>query len=248
MLRNRIWLSSRTDFNDPFDTRFAIDFPDSPDVVVKFIQGISVRHGSRGDPSPFIERLHSDPQSAHADIRKSTDSSLDSFGIYSMTQNVWHPLMWAHYADSHRGLALIFRHGAAVNWGAFPLRYEDEYPRAMLDEDGIPMYHAFVKGRDWAYEDEWRIVSHTAAHSYLELPHDRFAGVVFGANAKQETYDFILDMIKQRAAAKLPPVAVYRAEASESFKLNFYMFVGTNDWKPIQFGSTSPNPDTDTSN
>ena len=46
MLHNRIRLSSRTEFNDPFDTRFGLDIPDSPEVVASFIEGIATRRGA----------------------------------------------------------------------------------------------------------------------------------------------------------------------------------------------------------
>src|SRR5688500_8616796 len=40
MIRARIRRSSRNDFNDPFDTSFALDFPDSDEMFSRCMEGI----------------------------------------------------------------------------------------------------------------------------------------------------------------------------------------------------------------
>ena len=235
MLHNRIRLSSRTDFNDPFDTRFGLDIPDTPEVVANFIEGIVTRRDATDSVDGYVEKARKNPAKFREDIERSMGASLDAIGIYSFTEDVNHPLMWAHYANSHRGVALIFNHGTADTFGAFPMRYQPHYPRAMIGKGGIPLYPVFVKGPDWEYEGEWRIANPDAAHTELELPTNHFAGIVFGAAATQETYDFVLGLIRRRAAAKLPAISVYRAEAGESFDLDFFQFIGTEEWRPATF-------------
>lgn len=235
MLRNRVRLSSRKDFNDPFDTMFGIDFPSSPEIFTSFIEGIATRRDPTEPNMDYVERAKADPEKFREDVAHSIGRSLDSIGIYSLTENVDHPLMWAHYANSHKGIALVFRHGTKETFGAFPMRYQDHFPRALIDEDGIPLQYAFVKGRDWEYEREWRMAHPNAAHTSLDLPHNYFAGIVFGAMAEQKTYDFMLGLIKQRAALKLPPVLVHRAAAGESFDLEFYRFEGADIWNRVEF-------------
>lgn len=229
-LHSRIRLSSRLDFNDPFDTKFGLDFPESDEVLTRCVEGIT----GRTHTEDYLARINNDLTIARNDLSKNTSAALDKMGIYSLAESVRHPLMWAHYADSHRGVAIIFRHGTADSFGAFPIRYQDEYPRGPIGEDGLPLHLCFVKGRDWEYEQEWRIVNPSAAHSYFELDPSILWGVVMGAKASRETYSAIHELIMRRAEAGLPALRLYQAEVEESFELKFYQFVGTKDWQPVE--------------
>jgi hypothetical protein len=229
-LHSRVRMSSRLDFNDPFDTKFGLDFPDSDDVLIQCVKGIMTRTNT-GD---YLQRVNNDLTVVRSDLSKNTSAALDKMGIYSLAESVRHPLMWAHYADSHRGVAVIFRHGAEDSFGAFPIRYQDGYPRGLIAEDGLPLHLCFVKGRDWEYEQEWRIAKPSIAHSYLELDPCILWGVVLGAKASRETYETINELIMRRADAGLPGLRLYRAEVEESFELKFYQFVGAEDWQPVE--------------
>lgn len=229
-LHNRIRLSSRLDFNDPFDTQFGLDFPESEELLTRCVEGIA----GRTNTEDYFQRIKNDLNVARNDISKNTSNALDLIGIYSLAESVRHPLMWAHYADSHRGVAVIFRHGTDDSFGAFPIRYQDDYPRGLIAEDGLPLHLCFVKGRDWEYEREWRIVSPNAAHSYFDLAPSILWGVVFGAKASPDTCETVRELIMRRAKAGFPALRVYRAEVAESFDLKFYQFVGTSDWQPVQ--------------
>lgn len=229
-LHNRVRLSSRLDFNDPFDTQFGLDFPESEELLTRCVEGIA----GRTNTESYLQRVNNDLSVVRNDLSKNTSNALDAMGIYSLAESVRHPLMWAHYADAHQGVALIFRHGTLDSFGAFPIRYQDDYPRGLVAEDGLPLHLCFVKGRDWEYEREWRIVNPNAARSYFDLNPSIFSGVVFGAKASPETYETVRELIMRRAQAELPALRVYRAEVAESFELQFHQFVGTADWKPVQ--------------
>jgi hypothetical protein len=229
-LHNRIRLSSRRDFNDPFDTQFGLDFPDSDEVLTRCLEEITGRTGMED----YLQRVNNDLKVARSDLSRNTGTALDNMGIYSLAESVRHPLMWAHYAASHKGVAVIFRHGTADSFGAFPIRYQSEYPRGLIGEDGLPLHLCFVKGRDWEYEREWRIVNPSAAHSYLDLDPSILWGVVLGARATRETYEMVHDLIMRRAGAGHPALRIYRADVAESFDLHFYGFVGTADWQPLE--------------
>lgn len=217
-LRNRIYLSSRKDFNDPFDSLVPLERPKSCEDVAQFL----ARLGS-DLPVPVDEGALEDWTSK---AQTSVNLSMDRAGIYSLTDNPGHPLMWAHYASSHRGVALIFRHGIEGTFGAFPVRYQDDYPCASVDRRGIDVYCALVKGNDWAYEGEWRIVESAKAGTWKELENARiFDGVVLGARVTQHTADLVSDLARQRVGLGLPPIHLYRAMTGDSFHLHFDKFM-----------------------
>lgn len=229
-LHNRVRLSSRTDFNDPFDTQFGLNLPEMDADLMRCVEKMVNRtqaEESTAHPSLDLDTIR-------ADFHRKASKVLDHIGIYSLAESARHPLMWAHYANSHRGIALVLRHGTAGSFGAFPIRYEETYPCGDITEDGLPLHLCFVKGRAWEYEKEWRIALPNAAHTMHTLSPYSLCGVVFGARATTETFDVVKDLIKRRAQAGLPPICVYRAEAANSFELQFYQFVGSADWAPTQ--------------
>lgn len=87
-----------------------------------------------------------------------------------------HPLMWAHYAEGHQGVALRFRSAPDLDspWQmARPVEYRPNMPRLLdanfladmmsgragIDAETIIHRLIFTKSAEWAYEQEWRIYS-----------------------------------------------------------------------------------------
>lgn len=225
LLHNRIYLSCRKDFNDPFDTSVGLDVPDSPEAISSFIRGFKKRN-----PDAEIADYHVDPSADMEGWRRQAERGLDrcfdSIGIYSLADSIKHPLMWAHYASAHRGISLIFRHGTTGTFGAYPIRYQNSYPRMTIGDDGIDVYKIMIKGESWQYEGEWRMALSDMARQWEELPPNLLCGIVFGARASDETYQFVFDLIDRRAHAGLPPLAVYHARVGDSFDLDFFKLAG----------------------
>lgn len=233
MLKSRVRLSCRSEFNDPFDTSFGLEETE-PKVISEFLQGISTRRSNLSAlPDEYIQSAASNPSEFKNKVHASISGSLDRFGIFSMTESISQPLMWAHYGCSHKGIALVFRHPLAENsLGGFPIRYQDEYPRSTLAPEGIEIIHVFVKGRAWEYEKEWRLVLGNRARQWLDIPPASLVGVVFGIRTAQRTYDYVFELARQRRELSLPPICLFHAFAEESYDLSFAQFVGNNQWKP----------------
>jgi hypothetical protein len=126
----------------------------------------------------------------------------DTVGILSLSEIPDHELMWAHYADTHRGLVLCFdeRHNffnrrRSENdefYFVRKVRYSD-YPvvsLATIDGDALLV----TKGTKWSYEREWRMlaplrdatrslkVGGDTVHLFA-FPPDALKGIILGANA-----------------------------------------------------------------
>lgn len=154
-----IGFSKPTYFNDPFDQPVAIPVPTADPV-----NGLFASVGAEG--KSFIWR--------------------ENTAILSLTRTATNPLMWAHYADSHRGVVLALdteRAGltdAAANMVPAHLGsvvYVRNFNMGPYYSDfrGVPVNvgatHHFViehyekwqrlfltKPLDWAYEEEVRVV------------------------------------------------------------------------------------------
>ena len=86
-----------------------------------------------------------------------------AMGILSLTEHKDNLLMWAHYADSHRGFVLGLDEGhnffSEVNkfQRLYKVSYSDQIPSTKITELKDIQY-LVNKGVDWAYENEWRYI------------------------------------------------------------------------------------------
>jgi hypothetical protein len=178
-------------FNDPFESRSPIDGLQDPKVLgaatdkadgrlyrtyvlqcaedgTKPMGFDQFQKKQQNMPRLMEKLLHHD-----ADIfldrvsRKGQKFWDDKLGILSLAVNGNDLLMWAHYADSHRGVLIefdvkhpFFRQPTAfekMELGAIvPVQYSDERPRYLLGEPVSPQSFC-IKSKEWEREQEWRI-------------------------------------------------------------------------------------------
>ncbi|MBZ5668102.1 MAG: DUF2971 domain-containing protein [Acidobacteriia bacterium] len=88
-------------------------------------------------------------------------------GIFCLTEDAVHPLMWSHYAGQHYGIVVEFdenhpwfnqkvappddfRHLVRVSY------VQNPHPRTWHQLNGPDVF--YTKNAEWAYEREWRII------------------------------------------------------------------------------------------
>lgn len=138
-------------------------------------------------------------------------------GILSLSESADHPLLWAHYADSHKGLAIEFD----VQHEYFDRRRSDKdelyhlrqvkyaerssMGRTLFDLDGDDLL--VTKTLSWSYEREWRMLAPLdAAEScrkingeavYLfSVPALAITGVVLGARVADKVADEVAELLR----------------------------------------------------
>lgn len=95
-------------------------------------------------------------------------------GALCMTRKDRHPLLWAHYADEHRGAVVEYdesapcfnrKRSADDDFGSFrAVTYSRERPQLRHDsEENIGEILMLTKAAEWAYEDEVRMLWPLAA-------------------------------------------------------------------------------------
>ena len=142
----------------------------------------------------------------------------DRYRVYCLCPDVGNLLMWAHYADHHRGICLEFDLRNDVLCGALRCEYQREFPLVKLYEnsDESNLLILLAKGKSWEYEKEYRLISQerTVAvqgantlmtdGSFLQLPESALRSVIVGCQAD---YDGIRALVEHLA----PQVRVKRA-------------------------------------
>lgn len=184
VLKNhQIKVTPPNQFNDPFEFSPVVETKDWKADADKHIKGILT------DPRFFLENRATFPhchnftefqkfvQANRPIIEaqfKSDTPRLDAefntleflsekFGVVCFSSDPVQPLMWAHYADSHKGMVLefdskdaFFDHEAflKVDYNKDRVQYD---PSAGTDKTHVALI-AGRKSQDWFYENEYRLI------------------------------------------------------------------------------------------
>ena len=116
------------------------------------------------------------------------------FGFISFSESPDNTLMWTHYGDKFRGIALEFKTKTCLDDPRLTkVSYPPENSRLVLDMDCIWQATAETanvlvgrKSVDWAYENEWRLLVHTDGCKYV----DSVEGAPILTHPVEEVLDF----------------------------------------------------------
>ncbi|HIF6309657.1 TPA: DUF2971 domain-containing protein [Raoultella ornithinolytica] len=127
-------------------------------------------------------------------------------GVLSLSKKDSCPLMWAHYADNHKGLCLGYSIPERAAKHIRPISYTSEFReikisqiRRMLDGDKkakieIERDIFLRKAKSWKYEEEWRMISNVGLQSasiYL-------SEITFGLRCKYTTAFSVMKSLSER--------------------------------------------------
>jgi hypothetical protein len=111
------------------------------------------------------------------------NAKLESIGILSLSSRSDCPVMWAHYAQNHQGVILVFdMDGDAMLQRAKPVEYVENRPENAIDSVVSNLYK---KGRSWEYEHEYRILVNRGDTSYSFTP-GALTGVILGSKMTEQ--------------------------------------------------------------
>lgn len=146
-------------------------------------------------------------------------SHLNGIGIISFTESIDNILMWSHYANSHKGMAIGFNPKHDFFKGLQRVRYTTQRPDLRKEFPNIVGVELFFKSEQWIYEKEWRLVeSFNRAHcvlnaktmelsdkipipscfpnlAMLTVPEDAIESLTFGVNADKNAIEKIRNLI-----------------------------------------------------
>jgi Protein of unknown function (DUF2971) len=160
----KVWIAAPKSFNDPFDCRFYIYREHSDEELLAHLNDCAE---SRGDTRRFT--LEDIPQERpHFKRALATlEEGVRNAGLFCLAATPFEPLMWAHYADGHRGFCIEYERRPDNDLGAsgcskviyvdptFPIfrgldffRQPEDVLRGILT----------CKAGSWSYEHEWRLI------------------------------------------------------------------------------------------
>lgn len=220
---DEIWFPAPSTFNDPFDCHPTFDLEATVDEMAPVYARVLQRHNSEWTDQKCLEAakdLAANPlrsptsQEARDFIQQHhVEEIKNRIGVLCLSANPNSSLMWAHYADSHRGVCLRFN-------GFFPFFAETQkvnYPpqRRRIN----PFRNTQMEGleaallnkcEDWSYEEEWRIVNYENGPGVYRFPTKSLTGVIFGARIPPHHES----SIRQWVASRDSPLQFFRARPS----------------------------------
>ena len=111
-------------------------------------------------------------------------------------------LMWAHYADGHRGFCLEYDTSSKIFQDAFKVEYSKQIPvinqASFLDpESGVNVMLPMLKTKYecWQYEKEWRIF-YESGDTALRYDVDALTGIYFGSEMSGEDKDILAHLLQ----------------------------------------------------
>jgi len=210
LINNRLWAGTAQGFNDPFDCMPVVDTSGTRDEMIRWakdranrwLPGDS-RQVKRQRVRELVEILRkgglgTDPANqGGADAWRTT---MNDFGVLSLTEDPTNILMWGHYGDSHKGYCLRFDPKKGIFRYAHKVAYSQDRPVFRVfdpDRDNLAERCLLRKADIWSYEREWRFISFRKV-GLVEFPPDALTGIILGANVSAADCEKVFELVEKR--------------------------------------------------
>jgi Protein of unknown function (DUF2971) len=207
-----LWAGSPLEFNDPFDCYPVIDFEGTPEEKHAWAARIAPDFGMPVEKAVnMVDAALNDPV-ARAQILD-WHKGVRAVGVVSLTERADDMLMWAHYANSHRGYCLELDATIQPFSLAWRVHYAKERPIFRLfdpDRDDFIARSLLHKADFWDHEREWRMVRPVEMGPAVFPPHV-LKSIIFGANVADEDEAALRKVASEREI----PVAFKRAKLDQ---------------------------------
>lgn len=173
------WVADPFEFNDPFEFS----------LIDKY------HHNEKGE----IEGLEKN----HLEKIKSIANEISSFGVVCYSSNYTNNLLWAHYADNHRGMCLVFDVAKEKVPSLYKVAYSKKFPFVGMSanyKEIIPV--VTTKSIDWSYEEEYREVF-IMKNMLYDYP-GKLTEIIFGCRTPFDDIQIVRDIaIKENKDLKI---------------------------------------------
>lgn len=192
---DQIYMSDPERFNDPYDLKIEIEnltdrSPfDNENVLREAFAKLFVGNSQISNfwyyDEEFIATLQDwiDGRAHYRLVIDGFKRRSKEFGVSCFSQDWDVPLLWSHYADSHKGICVEYQvHPMKMSYdpedlhfGQHYVRYTTELPTLCLSEILFSPHQVLssllaTKHSDWSYEKEWRLVHYTAKGKMVRAP------------------------------------------------------------------------------
>lgn len=209
LINKKIWVSKPGAFNDPFDCKLVFNENYSKKEFSELLLNLGIKWNR--SPKQTAERIadaYIDGELKEEEIEilknnlEDVKKAISNTGVFTLSQTNSNLLLWAHYADSHKGFCIEYDRAPDNTLGNFeitkPVDYSEYFPMVNLSDlkDGREMMPKVVlsKSKKWKYEKEWRLF-YTEGNVEEDLPAP-ITSIIFGLRMPESHRRTIKNIVK----------------------------------------------------
>lgn len=161
---NHLWLSTFKEFNDPFENKV---FFDVESIVDSYIAtNINEKKGVNKNQPAYISCI-AEMKKIIKNLEDELEIKRNRAFIACFCENYNSLLMWAHYANGHKGICICYRYEDLVKaygvLNVLPVTYTENFYKFSTFDEYVNNSQIFIKlcktkSLEWAYEKEWRLM------------------------------------------------------------------------------------------
>ena len=162
---NQMWYSAPCKFNDTFDCDIAINEKELFENLLKLVPD---KRGIKSG-SYIWRQLKQEVHNQLTSLSDFFEETKRTTGISCFSELNDSLLMWAHYANNHRGMCVeyeLLEINKQLKFSHVPVIYDNDrvsfnsFDENTIDKDATAMFIKSLtsKSPEWSYEKEWRII------------------------------------------------------------------------------------------
>ena len=238
LTKKEIYFPSTIKFNDPFDCKIPLRYDlVSDEYLRKYFRGLMSKMNNLFIEPKLTEIIESTIKKvknpiAHQKLIVEKGLLIENkYGIFSLTKDYKHTLLWSHYANSHKGFCVEFELEKLENYflnlfikdsvmvELLFVEYFADMP--IITPSNIHNEEAFelkYKSKVWDYEDEIRLVLNGKTNCGIIYPEECITKIILGCEMQQKHIDEICNALSKFT---LKPIVVQAKRDLYSFDLSF---------------------------
>ena len=199
-----VYFNKADEFNDPYELQLEDSGSYTKTDVINFFMNNKANKMSLTDATNLANSICAQYPNigdlAKTELEKTKQHRRDIAGIFCVAKSYKNLLMWAHYADSHKGFALEID-VSKLDDKFFPYKvdYTQNIPKMeyLKNSSDFIKKWALTKSDHWEYEEERRmIISDCSKIRKFQFPKDSFTKVFWGINVDRNKRDSIICKMK----------------------------------------------------
>ena len=231
LVDNTIFFSSPSDVNDPYDCRFPNITKPNPEQLKKYLE---IKFINLRDPYRDKTRVHGGlvlldaylevsmrkrtPVSWEEIVDEAKQMVLNRSSLCSLSSLNNSPLLFAHYADSHRGICFQFHHTLEFSLAHVEaIEYQKTFDMLDIfndwecDDESLVQAAIYRKSEDWKYENEWRAFRLNKPKGIVSFDPRCLSGLILGCKMPERDRIEAIQFAKNR----LHPFSLYESVMSD---------------------------------
>ena len=214
-----LWMSSYDKFNDPFEFSYSLSCDYSEEELLQWLGNTD--KGIKNDILYLEKEDVNFNKIINKIVSKAIHKELKEMGLRCFTEKSDNLLMWAHYAEEHKGVCLKFDILEAAEFfkNLVRVRYNDKYPELNYIRESKEKVVEILrhKSKAWEYEREWRVIKLGEGNKLAPISPTSLVEIIFGCRCTEENQKEIQEKCKNGAFESVR----FSSKSSGVYELSF---------------------------